>query len=77
MSLCPHCGELDGSTALHLAACNREAALQDEVTHLRAALVELYEFVVNELDPDPEPIEDYITDADAQRAAQRAWEVAS
>lgn len=32
MSLCPHCGELDGSTALHMAACERLAALETGVS---------------------------------------------
>jgi hypothetical protein len=43
-----------------------------ELRMTRRALVELYEFIVAELDPDPAPIEHYFASAVYRRTARRA-----
>lgn len=48
---------------------------QDEITALRVAVVELFDFI-EEIDPDPEPVEAYIRSEAAQIAARRAVEIA-
>ncbi len=56
---------------------------QRKVSEIRArllvdtqcALYELHQFVITELDPDLHPIEAYITDPNAQRAARLAVEI--
>ena len=46
-----------------------------EVADLREAVRQLHDFIVDQLDPDPSPVEDYITDRSAQAAARRAMEL--
>lgn len=46
-----------------------------EVHALQEAVRQLHDFIVDQLDSDPGPVEDYLTDDAAKAAARRAMEL--